>query len=400
MKKLGNIMAVSGAIGAMTANERAKGRYMRDGAGHPSAVAEFKTWVSGVEKKLEQHGVDSAVVAEIKARVDDVEQKLAKRGTLGGGDGARSVGAAFVQAKGVELSSMGRSDRVALEIKEASLTSATVNAPGAVGALVDPYRDAAVPLARRRLTIRALLTVVNITSGSVEYPKQKTPATGAGMVAEGMLKPQSDMQFVLENAPVRTIAHWVKASRQILDDAAQLQGMIDSELRYGLSIKEEAQLIYGDGIDQNLPGMFSRAAAFVPALAIPDANEIDKIGLAILQASLTDFEPDGVVLHPSIWWKMRLTKDADGKYLLGDPMQAVPNNLFGLPVVPTQAMNPNDFMVGAFTPQTLYDRMTARVEAGFVNDDFTRNLVTILGEERVAFAMKQPQAVIAGDFTE
>ena len=92
-------------------------------------------------------------------------------------------------------------------------------------------------------------------------------------------------------------------------------------------------------------------------------------------------------------------KDADGKYILGDPQAVVQPSLFGLPVVATKAMTVDKFLVGDFASAgTLYDRWQPRVETGYVNDDFTRNLVTVLAEERVAFAVKQATALTYGDF--
>ncbi len=96
---------------------------------------------------------------------------------------------------------------------------------------------------------------------------------------------------------------------------------------------------------------------------------------------------------------MRLLKDADGKYILGDPAAAVEPRLFGLPVVPTKAMNAGSFLVGNFAEAaTIYDRWQARIEVGYVNDDFVRNLCTILAEERLALAVKNPQALTYGNF--
>jgi HK97 family phage major capsid protein len=98
--------------------------------------------------------------------------------------------------------------------------------------------------------------------------------------------------------------------------------------------------------------------------------------------------------------RMRLLKDGDGKYILGDPAANVPSVLFGLPVVPTQAMTIDKFLVGNFQrAATLYDRWTPRVEVSTEHADFfTRNLVAILAEERIALANKNPAALTYGDF--
>lgn len=334
----------------------------------------------------------------------DLSQKMAQWRTYGrsGGNDAdvNSWGRVFTQAKSADFANMGRSDRVGMEIK-ATLSSSTANAAGSAGGLVVPAREQVLSLPARRLTIRNLLTVKPVSSGSIERPRQISRPSGAGTVAEGALKPQSDMQFGLETVPTRVIAHWLKASRQILDDVPQLESMIDVELRYGLALEEEDQLLNGNGSGQNLKGMMTVAAAFNDAIIdITTPNAIDKIGMAILQASLTDIPPDGIVMHPSDWWRIRLTKDADGKYILGDPGEVVEPSLFGLPVVATAAQETNNFLVGAFKSQSLYDRWSARVELGFVDDDFVRNLVTILAEERVGFDPERPYALIKGEFVE
>nr|WP_053000426.1 phage major capsid protein [Sphingomonas sp. Y57] len=356
------------------------------------ALSDLKSTDKTTEEKLAEH----------HEMIFELSQKMAQRsrgmGNWGAGDNLATWGKIFSKEKGADITAMRSNDRVSLEFK-ASLTSATTDAAGSAGDLIVPDREAVLGMPRRRMTIRNLLRTVPVSSGSVEYPKQVARNLNPGTVAEGAEKPQSDLQWGLKTAPIRTIAHWMKASRQILEDVPQLEGMIDLELRYGLTLQEEAQLLYGDNTGQNLHGMTLQATAYDSPIDVVDVNHIDVIGGAILQVSLTDVPPDGIVMHPADWWRMRLLKDANGKYILGDPMSVVPPSLFGLPVIATQAMQASKFLVGAFGEQTLYDRWEARVELGFVNDDFTRNLVTVLGEERIGFAAKRPEALVYGDFT-
>lgn len=86
--------------------------------------------------------------------------------------------------------------------------------------------------------------------------------------------------------------------------------MIDSELRYGLALAEEAQLLFGDGTGANLTGLVPAATAFADPLSQSNPNMIDLIGSAILQVALADHMPDGIIMHPSDWMRMRLAKDA------------------------------------------------------------------------------------------
>lgn len=355
--------------------------------------------VKAFEEKL---AGNTDAIQILQQLVFDIEQKMARGDNFGGRGHASEPtwGQTFTHSKADELAGMGRSDRVSVSFK-AAITSATTNAAGSAGDLIVPQREAVIGLPQQRLTIRNLLNVTPVSSGSVERPRLIARPTGAGMVAEGAKKPESNMQWGMETVPMRVIAHWIKASRQILDDVPQLQSMVDVELRYGLAVKEEEQLLFGDGTGQNLNGMMENAVSFDPAIIdVTAPTLIDKIGMAILQGSLTDIAPDGIVLHPSDWWRIRLTKDADGKYIMGDPGMVVQPSLFGLPVVPTKAQEVDNFLVGAFNAQTLYDRWEARVEAGFENDDFTRNMVTLLAEERVGFDPEHPTSLIKGTFTD
>jgi HK97 family phage major capsid protein len=124
------------------------------------------------------------------------------------------------------------------------------------------------PDAQRTLTIRDLLTVVPTNSGSVDYAKQTTRTNNAAVVAEGAAKPTSAYVWTIVNAPVRVIAHLAKLTRQAIDDVKQLQGEVEQEMRYGLGIAEETELLTGDGTGQHLSGLITNATAFSAPITI------------------------------------------------------------------------------------------------------------------------------------
>lgn len=354
---------------------------------------DVKDWVKGVEDKIEALGTD---VRTANGMLAELEQKAAA-GAFGGGSGgeAATIGREFVEAKAAELEAMsggGRRGTVRLETK-ATITT------GTAGTITPPSRDALVQMPKRRLTIRALLSQVPVTSGSVEYPQQTTRNLNAAMQVEAQAKAESELGYEIQTAPIRTVAHFIPASVQVLADVPQLQGLIDQDLRYGLALKEEEQLLFGSGTGVNLTGMATLATPYAAPAGMTGDNMIDQLGLAILQAALTDTPPDGIVVHDADWWRMRLLKDADGKYLLGDPGANPAPVLFGLPVVATKAMTVDKFLLGAFGAQTLYDRQQATVDVSTEHADFfIRNLVAIRCEERIGLAVKHPEALIYGDF--
>lgn len=331
----------------------------------------------------------------VKLEMLNLEQAFANIADGPGVDAAPpSWGSEFVATKGADLAAL-RNERgriVGMEVK-ATLTST------AAAALSVPHKDATLGLPQRRLTVRQLLTVVDVRSGSVEYPRLSSRALNADAVAEGDLKPESGLTFELMTAPIRTIAHWIPASLQVLDDEPQLRSLIDTELTYGVALKEENELLNGSGAGQHLLGMVTQATAFAAPGGIEAISPIDKLGAAVLQASLTETPPDGMIVNPIDWWRMRLQKDGDGKYLLGDPASTVEQRLFGLPVVVTPAMTAGKFLVGGFKAQTLYDRWKTRIDVSTEHADFfVRNLCAIRAENRIGFAAKRPEALIYGSF--
>lgn len=339
--------------------------------------------------------------AEALARLDELEQKAARRAPDGmGGYGmeTKSWGAQFAEAEGLKAFADERSrpSRFRMEVKTTMTSGATSGGP--LGG--QAFRDGVNIMPQRRLRVRDLLPVVQISTGSVEYPKQTLRTNAAAMVAEGDSKPESAYGFTMETVSPKVIAHWVPAARQILDDAPQLRGIIDTELLYGLALKEDSQLLFGDGTGENLDGLVPNATPYAAPIEGSEDNMLDTIALAILQNALADEPADGIVLHPSDWMRMRLLKDADGKYLLGDPGATVAPVLFGLPVVETKSMTVDKFLVGNFQRAArLYDRWQPMVMVSTEHSDFfTRNLVAILCEQRLAQAIKNPLALTYGDF--
>jgi HK97 family phage major capsid protein len=192
----------------------------------------------------------------------------------------------------------------------------------------------------------------------------------------------------------------MKASRQVMDDVSQLRSIIDQRLLYGLRLVEENQLLNGDGTGQNLLGIIPQATAYTAPITVPTPTTIDMVRLAVLQAYLAEYPATGIVMHPGDWARMELAKDSTGQYIIGVPQGSIPARLWGITVVETQAIALDKFLVGAFKMGAqVFDRWSARIEIATENeDDFIKNLITTLCEERLALAVYRPEAFIYGDF--
>ena len=372
-------------------------------SGDVSAEVKAKADEAIVKQKLldESQAKLIAKIEALETRNLDVEQKLA--GIRAGGHNAdrpRSVGHQVAQSDSLKAF-VGNGARGSVRIPVKMAITSDSGSPGSAGDLIWSQRETEiVQLPRRTMTIRQLLFQGRTTSNLVEYARQTVRTNAAAPVAEGAAKPESNYIWDRADAPVRTIAHFVKVSRQAFDDAAQLQTEIDGELRYGLDLVEEAQLLKGSGVGQNLSGLVTQATAYSPAFTPTSATMIDTLRLAVLQASLNEFPATGIVLNPVDWARIELLKDGENRYLWATPRGVNAPGMWGLPVVETQSMDQDEFLVGAFmTAATIYDRMDAEVLISSEDaDNFTKNMLTVRAEKRLALAVKRPAALVTGDF--
>lgn len=344
-------------------------------------------------------------VNEAKSRMDEMEQKMESR--LQRQNNARqTLGEQVLAHDGVKAMMSAGKGRVSIDVdSKAIISGLTTDADGSAGDLVVEQRVGLVPGVERRLTIRDLMMPGRTSSSSIQYPKETGFTNSADTHTEtaGTAKPQSEIKFDLVTSNVTTIAHWVQATRQILDDAPMLQSYIDGRLRYGLKLVEEDQLLNGGGTGTDLNGVYTQATASTANLAVIDApTKIDVIRIAMLQAALAEFPPNGVVMHPTDWAGIETTKDSAGAYIIGNPQDTAAPRLWGLPVVATQAMALDKFLVGSFgMGAQIFDRSDASVEISTEDsDNFRKNLVTILCEERLALAVYRPEAFVKGDFSD
>lgn len=374
---------------------------------HVKGIAEeFKGKAAAGDKIAEgaKQTADEAIVKlnEAKARLDELEQKMARR-PHEGREEVKSLGRQFVDSDSYKslTGSAGQRGKANLEIK-ATITSATTDAAGSAGDLVQATRlPGIVGAPERKLTIRDLLMQGRMDGNSLEFVQETGFTNSAAPVAEGALKPQSDIKFDLKSTTAKVIAHYMKASRQILDDASQLQSYIDGRLRYGLAFKEEQQILNGDGTGQNLLGIVPQATAYVRPAGVTTTAEskLDTLRFAMLQAILAEYPASGHVLNPIDWAAIETLKDTSGQYIIGNPQGGLNPTLWGLPVAETQAIASGKFLTGAFSMGAqIFDRWASRVEVATENeDDFVKNLVTILAEERLALAVYRPEAFIYGN---
>lgn len=333
---------------------------------------------------------------ELADRLLHIEQK----GSAPGAEENKvsSWGQQFIKSDTYKAFAGGHTQKARYEIKN-TLTGSDANvAPDRKPGIVSgPFLP---------LTLEAFLPSMPTSSNAVEFTKENVFTNNAAETAEGVAKPESALTWTLVNMPVSTIPHYVKISRQLAADNASLAAYVDTRMRYGVNQRVEAQLVAGDGAAPNISGILD--GGNFTAHGIADAalgTSLKKLVLIrkIMAASwAAGFPADGILLNPADWAAIEIdlmtTAAGQTLYSVSEGGQA---RLFGVPVIQSTGMTADNVAVGAFAQAyMIYNREGVVVElSDSDSDNFTKNLITIRAERRLALATERPAAVRAGDLT-
>ncbi|HWA18965.1 MAG TPA: phage major capsid protein [Devosia sp.] len=359
------------------------------------ATGQMATETKAALEKLSTSG------AELSDRLVAVEQKLARRAS-GGLESVKSIGEQFTESDDFKAMQTRGRGTARMGLKASTITSLTTDAPGSAGdSIVTQRLTGILGPAERELTIRDLLLPGRTSSNAVEYVEETGYTKAAATVGETDPRPQSDLKFDLKTSNVKTIGHFIAASKNILADVPMLQSYIDTRMRYGLKLEEEEQILAGDGLGNNLKGILSYASPFYQSTYSDEANDtrIDTIRRAVLQVRVAELKPTFVALNPVDWAGIELTKDDVGRYIWVNVQVGGTPQIWRLAVIETTALNDGEFLVGATMGAQVFDRQDAAVEVSTEHADyFTNGKVAILAEERLALTVTRPESFVHGYF--
>ena len=198
---------------------------------------------------------------------------------------------------------------------------------------------------------------------------------------EGALKPYVDVEFKTETVSARKIAAFTKFSKEALTDIPFMQSETERIIsdKYERTLSKE--VFGGDGVGDSIYGV----STFAPAYTQVCLNgKIDSPGLSeVLFAAATQvrtlgFEGNLVAfVNPCDWAAEMMRKNTLGELLEMNRL------LEGINVVPTAEVTPDKFLIGDLSVYTLYVYENFNISYGYENDDFRRNLVSMVAESRV-----------------
>lgn len=270
---------------------------------------------------------------------------------------------------------------------------------GGAGLLVQSLRRGLLDEALLRpLTVRDLVTTLQVSTDTIEYVIEKQRLQNAATVAEASAitgttgtKPEGGLEFETKSDTVKTLAEWVPLTKRILADAPQLRAYIDQYLTYDLALELEDQIMSGGGTGEDFRGILNTANVLTQTGA---ANNFDDIRAAIRKVTITGrARPNAVVMTPADIETFETTQDGNDRYYSNGPFgSAGVQTLWGLRIVQSEALTDGTAVVGDFSRAILFNREDTQISVGTAGDDFIRNIVRVLAELRAGFGVIRPKA--------
>lgn len=343
--------------------------------------------------------------AELFKDATDLVDAEAKKVQTKGEPVARGIGEFYVrsvQDAGISVLDTKKTPFETEEFKAATDTNATGGADGAYKPLLTEVDQQGVFPYQRPLTVADLFSQGTMTGNAVTYPVYGKLEGGPGMVAEGGQKPQShfpDPEWVTDT--LKEVAVWWKITDDMAEDLPYVASEIQDQNDYAMQIKEEDQLLNGDGTGSNVNGLLAREG--VQEIGDDDERSVaDRIFHAKTMINkATGHNADALVISPDDYETLRLSKDANGQYYGGGfflpayggtGQLVIQETPWGLKTVVTPAAADGESIVGAFKAGGKVLRKGGRRVASTNSheDDFTNDKITFRIKERMTLQVKYP----------
>lgn len=341
----------------------------------------------------------------LKANLNEVELRSADGYRPGHGAPRADLASTLIEHDLVrQIATKSRRDGGQIEVKAASLIglerkSTVTDNDGDFHNVSGSPSGIFGGLERRRFIYDALPHVA-VSTGHVATTRELAFTNGAAVTVagspavytEGVAKAETDITFETVDLRLPVIAHWLKASNQALADVGQLRALLDSRLRYGLRVKQDAEIV----------STLTTAGNFTPFTPTSGDDAIASVNRALATLEANDAAATLIVLNPATWRSIQRIRAVagDGQHIVGNPQQVTGEMLWGVPVLVSNSMTANNLLaLDTATLGEYFVRQDAVVDVGFVNDDFVKNLVTIRAELRGALQVVRAVSVVYGALT-
>lgn len=310
------------------------------------------------------------------------------------------------EEKTMEYKTIG--EQVAAQVKESGASpkqkfnvnvpnlkaAAVMDTPSSISSAITDVDKRIVEGYRRPLLIADLFGAERISGNALTYfVESATVEGGPAYTTEGSAKPM--MSFgdpTAVTVALKKIASYMKETDEIVEDAPWLADAINGRGMYQHELAVENYLV------TTLSGTSGIGTA---SKLTPDGI----FGAMMTVQNNSGFAADAIVINPTDYQNIRLRKDSNGQYYGGGFFYAPYGNngiieqpsLWGMRTVVTSAVSVGTCFVGAFKLGGSVIRKNAGITVDIANqneDDFIKNLITILIEERLALAVRRPSCFV------
>lgn len=249
-----------------------------------------------------------------------------------------------------------------------------------------------VEYAHRRPVVADIIPQSETTQASVVYMEETTSTNAAATRAEGGQAGESAIAYTERSVAVREIATFLPVTEIQMEDAPQVESLINNRLMSFLDLTEETQLLTGDNNAPNLNGFHTAVSQSQAKGADPVPDAIYKAMTKVRATGLA--EPSAVVIHPNDWQDIRLLRTTDGIYIWGNPSESGPERVWGLPSVITTAETENTALLGDFQLYSeIFRRRGANIKVSNSHSDFfIKGKLAIRADKRLALAIYRATA--------
>jgi HK97 family phage major capsid protein len=301
-------------------------------------------------------------------------------------------------------------------------TASTFTPTGTNGgyALPQQYLNDIVPLLVDQKSIRSLITVLPAESILLQVPKVTVAPTRAVVTAEAESKPKKTIGTDMLSIRLYTIPQIIDVTNQLLTfSRATAESIIREQLADAIRLAEYYYALMGSGTNEPyglIPALTAYNTTYptkmfkislgdgdTPTGEAVAADETipDVIARAINVTQLRFYTPDVMLVHPSIWWKLITTKDAQDRYLVDPQLTGRVNSVWGIRVEATTQIPLGKAVVGDFKKLRMYVAEDVTLDmSSEAGDRFDKNMTGFRIEEMMGLNAEQEIAAFTlVDFT-
>lgn len=353
-----------------------------DAEGALEKGAALKTEIEALEAEIAKDREKAAVLKSI-GTVEPIKQEEKKMNAL----------ESFVKkASEVNRSVKGWSVSETIKLNRKSATDVVTGVQ-----IADIDREMPARPAKKRA--RDLFTVTRISGNAVTFFRQGAYEGTPAITAENAKKPQNSTSFESITLPLSKIAAYIKETDEIVTDAPFLADEVSNSLIFEVENVEDSTIISTvAGTTGILAGTYGSGSG-----SIAGSLE-DGVLYAIKQIKeQAGLDADSIIINPLDMFALQTAKDLNGQYVgggffygaYGNGGYKMPVYLWGVPVFESSEVTQGDVLVAAKPAVKVWtkgDEVDVKLYEQN-EDDAIYNRVTLVGEERLAVAVKNLNGV-------